>query len=237
MTRLADALGNAVRPRSLTGELQTTVANLRSLYAAAACSCALVNPSGDGLRFVVADGVGAEQIVGVDIALDEGVAGWVALSGQAMVVGEASADPRFARDVAERTGYVPTRILAAPMTDGDGTAVGVLEVLDPATSPGGGTGDDLTVLSTMAALACSVVRLSAAYDRLGETLLTTLTRAEHPDEIRAALAAIAGDPEGDEPDLAGLALAFHDLARTGPAGVRLAERLLTEVAAFAGSAR
>lgn len=237
MTRLADALGQAVRPTSLTDELQTTVSQVRSLYAAAACSCALVRPEGDGLRFVVADGLGAREIVGVSIAVDEGVAGWVALSGQALAVGDVSADPRFARGVAERTGYVPTRILAAPMTDDGGSTVGVLEVLDPTTSLGGNTSDDLTVLSTVAGLASSVVRLSGAFDSLGEALLGAVARARHPDEFRTALDALAAARTEDEPDLTGVARAFHDLARSGPAGVRLAERLLTEVAAFAGSAR
>jgi len=38
-------------------------------------------------------------------------------------------DPRFARDVAERTGFVPNALMAAPLLDGE-RVLGVLQVLD-----------------------------------------------------------------------------------------------------------
>ena len=62
--------------------------------------------------------------------MSRGVAGFVALSGQALAT-DVSRDDRFARDIAESTNYIPTIILAAPLLDEDGETIGVLEVLDP----------------------------------------------------------------------------------------------------------
>jgi signal transduction protein with GAF and PtsI domain len=107
------------------------VAAVRRLYDAAACSCALVDEAGETLTFVASDGVGAEQITGVSRPVSRGIAGWAVMSGQPLAVRDVAADARFARDVAESTSYVPTSILAAPMFDGSGEAMGVLSVLDP----------------------------------------------------------------------------------------------------------
>ena len=49
-----------------------------------------------------------------------GLAGYVAVSGQALAIDEPASDPRFARDVAERTGYVPQTLLLVPDRRPDG---------------------------------------------------------------------------------------------------------------------
>jgi GAF domain-containing protein len=235
MVRLADALGQAARPSSRDKELHAAVAGIRSLFSAAACSCALVEPGGEGLRFVAAEGAGAREIVGVSLPAGTGIAGWAVMSGQPIVVADVAADSRFARDVAESTRYVPETILAAPLVDEAGDVLGVLEVLDP-TSRGEHSGHDLDVLGVAASLVASIVRLSGVYDSLGEVLVGSLVGARTPDEYTATLAQVRASGE-DVVDLAALARAFHDLAADGPDGVRLAERVLAEVARFARSRR
>ena len=101
------------------------------LFAAAACSVALVDEEGETLRFVASDGAGAEAIVGVTIPVSRGIAGWAAMSGQPIAVRDVQTDARFARDVAESTNYVPSSILAAPMMTTEGEVMGVTSVLDP----------------------------------------------------------------------------------------------------------
>ncbi len=102
----------------------------RGLFGAAACSVAVVDLDTGTLRYVASHGQGEREIVGVTVPVDRGVAGWVARSGSTVVVADAAADPRFARDVAESTGYVPGTILAAPVPGLDEPAA-VLSVLDP----------------------------------------------------------------------------------------------------------
>ncbi len=128
--------------------LGRSVEAVRRLFAAAACSVALVDDDGETLRFVASDGAGAEAIVGVTIPVSRGIAGWAAMSGQPIAVRDVQTDARFARDVAESTNYVPSSILAAPMMTAEGEVMGVTSVLDPAVEE---TSDwTLQVLGTLA---------------------------------------------------------------------------------------
>ena len=58
---------------------------------------------------------GAERLLGSTFPFGEGIAGTVAQTGEAMVVDDLSNDPRFARSVAEGSGYVPNAIMVAPL--------------------------------------------------------------------------------------------------------------------------
>ncbi|MFM7064650.1 MAG: GAF domain-containing protein [Actinomycetes bacterium] len=102
--------------------------SLRERLGAAACSVAVLDDA--ALRYLAADGEGAAEIVGTRLDGGRGVAGFVVAAAQSVYLDEVAADPRFARDVAESTGYVPTGILAVPVV-GDEGILGVLTVLDP----------------------------------------------------------------------------------------------------------
>ena len=82
-------------------------------------------------------GEGEEHLVGTGFPSDTGIAGWVAMSCQPLLVDDVSASPQFARSSAESTGYVPK---AAPLIT-DGECIGVLEVLDRGSRDRGELGD------------------------------------------------------------------------------------------------
>ena len=107
----------------------------RAVVGAAAVSIAVV--STDGLEYVAADGAGASEIVGTVLTGGRGLASFVAGSGQSLVIGRVDSDPRFAREVAEHTGYVPTTMLLVPVLAPDGEVGGVLSVLDRAATTRG----------------------------------------------------------------------------------------------------
>ena len=96
----------------------------RLAFGASAVSLAEVEH--DHVRYVAAAGSGAEAIVGTELPLARGLAGYVAASGQALAIDEPASDPRFARDVAERTGYVPQTLLLVPVVGRTGSTVGVI---------------------------------------------------------------------------------------------------------------
>ena len=120
--------GTAV-PAAQHGLVTTAVGIARRAFGAAACSVALLDDDGEHLVFVAAEGDGAAEVVGVRLPVSTGIAGWVVSSGQPIAVDHVEQDPRFARDVAESTGYVPRTILAAPVETAD-SVLGVIEVLD-----------------------------------------------------------------------------------------------------------
>lgn len=136
-------------------DLTRSVAAVRELFDAAACSCALANPDGAGLTFAAADGVGAAEVIGVEVPVGRGLVGWTAMSGQPVAVRDVRTDARFARDIAESTGYVPTTILAAPFFDATGEVLGVMEVLDPGIDTSGDW--PLAVLGTLASQLSAIV--------------------------------------------------------------------------------
>lgn len=231
MIRLGNALGTATRPSVLRAELTKSVASIRALFGAAACSCALVQPGGADLRFVAADGKGAAAIIDVRLPVGRGIAGWVVMSGQPITVSDVNRDARFARDVAESTDYVPRSIMAAPLIDEAGEITGVIEVLDPA-GTGGHSGRELDVLSLLATQTAAVVRLSEVFDGLGDALTRSLLGASNSSEFGQALREIASSSD-EATNLSHLAAAFHDLAETGPDGLHFAATVLAEAAAFA----
>lgn len=143
--------------------LGASVESVRALFGAAACSVALVDDTGATLRFVAAAGEGASAIVGVELPVGRGLAGWAAMSGQPIAVRDVRSDPRFAADVAEQTAYVPTSVLAAPMFDDEGEVLGVLEVLDPGVDQAA----DWT-LAVLGAMASQLARLELALRRDGD---------------------------------------------------------------------
>lgn len=89
----------------------------------------------DHLLYVAADGAGADAIVGTRLPAGRGIAGFAAATGQSLTVRDPESDPRFARDAAAATGYLPASIQCIPVEDGDGEVVGVLSILDRTENP------------------------------------------------------------------------------------------------------
>lgn len=221
LVRLGDAVGPALRPVGHQALLTGIVERIRELFSAAACSVALLSDDETELVFEATSGAGADAVIGQRIGVNRGIAGWVAGSGQAIVVADVSQDPRFDRELAESTGYVPRSIVALPL-ETERMVVGVLEVLD-AGSVTGDTARDLHLLGILAAQAALALEGSLVFGRLGAELLAATGLAERPDRTRR--------PPGD-PELAAIAGAFQRLASAGPAQRRLAVRVLEAVCDF-----
>jgi GAF domain-containing protein len=81
------------------------------------------------LVFEAVSGQGSEALVGSRFPANHGVAGWVANAAQPLILDDVGGDPRFSREVAESTGYLPRALMAVPLI-GHEDVVGVLSVLD-----------------------------------------------------------------------------------------------------------
>ena len=205
----------------------------RLAFGAAAVSVAVLEE--DHLRYVAAAGEGAGAIVGTELPLTRGLAGYVAMAGQALAVDEPAADPRFARDVAERTGYVPQTLLLVPITGPAGAPVGVLTVLD----------------RTVAA--ANALELGTAFARLAAPALTTLGEAGATSRVLldAFAEAVAGSaptlgpslrraldrrPDTGE-DVVALAATLNTVRRLDPAARRQVAEIVDAVVELAGRRR
>ncbi len=189
------------------------------------------------LTFDVVIGSTAATVSDLTVPLGHGIAGLVAVSGQALAVANAQDDPRHARDVAEQSGYLPTTILAVPVMSSAGTPVGVLELLDRQGQPTFDL-DDMDLLAMFAEQLAAVLELRRSQQMLGARVGSALAslgglpsetagqvaarvqvivdRVESDDQARRALelsslvAAIAGRGEAEHEACVAVLRAFAD---------------------------
>jgi GAF domain-containing protein len=109
--------------------LASIVETARAIFAAKASSIFLLDEDADELVFEAVAGEGSDKLLGKRFPADTGIAGWVLATRQPLVLEDVEGDPRFGREAAESTGYVPKGMMAVPLLHED-TALGVLSVLD-----------------------------------------------------------------------------------------------------------
>jgi GAF domain-containing protein len=127
--RAAVASGVAGSEEGYRSLLQSVVEVARAIFGAKASSVFLLDEETDELVFEAVAGEGAETLIGQRFPSSQGVAGWVLVTRQPLIIENVSEDPRFAKEVAESTGYVPQGLMAVPLLHEE-QALGVLEVLD-----------------------------------------------------------------------------------------------------------
>ena len=177
---IARRLESGAERAVLTSIVEATV----TLFDAEAASLALFDPALGQLVFVVAAGDQGQGVIGLAIAPDQGIAGYVFTTGQPLALSEVERDARFGRAAAEATGYVPRSVVAVPLIDEHGS-LGVLEVLDKRSS---------------ATFSLRDIELAGVFARQA-TVAIRASRLERDIAglLRTALAGLAGptDPGGD----------------------------------------
>lgn len=196
----AAAAGTLASEEGHRALLQSVVDVARAIFGAQAASVFLLDEATDELVFEAVSGAGEQELVGMRFPSSTGIAGWVLITRQPLVVDDLAADPRFARQAAEATGYVPRAMAAVPLLVDERT-IGVLEVLDRPT-------DRPFSLADM-----DLLTLFAHQAAIGLDLLRSARRARQ---------ALVG--EGDTAIVARLA-ALLERADDGGEAVRLLEAL------------
>ena len=191
---VARAFDGDVETRLLQSIVDATV----RLFDAEAASIALFEPDPDRLEFRVASGAQGRGAIGLTVGPTEGIAGYVFSTGQGMALSDVAHDPRFNRDVAERTGYVPRSIAAAPLLGADG-ALGVLQVLDKRGSPTFSLQDMelLGVFAGQATVAIAATRLERDTARLVRRSLASIDPGGSAADAEAIVAQVTAGLDGD----------------------------------------
>ncbi len=212
--------GRTTGPGQRTGSaalelLQATTGLGRRLFDAAACSVALLDEAQEHLVFRAASGEGAEQVVGMRLPVGRGIAGWVVSSGQPIAIDEVRQDPRFAREVAESTGYVPQSVMAAPL-DTDEQTLGVIEVLDRGHVS---ERDDMGLLGLLAHQTSIALQIARSFDDLGQALGNSTTGPN--TEVAEMFAELSRLGAAEQQAASSLVRGFLDYVRRshGPAGL------------------
>lgn len=180
-----ERLEAAVAASALAGEeaheelLRSIVEVARAVFEAEATSITTYDEETDELVFRAATGDGSPDLIGRRFPSAAGLTGFVLRTREPLVLDDVAGDPRFARDIAESTGYLPKALMAAPLLHGE-RALGVLTVLDrPSERPFRMAEMELLVLvARQGALALDVVERArgARATLAGEGEAATLAR-------------------------------------------------------------
>jgi GAF domain-containing protein len=127
--RAAVAAGVLGAEESYRELLRSIVEVARAIFKAKASSIFLLDEEADELVFEAVAGEGSDSLVGQRFPSSTGIAGFVLVSRQPLVIEDVLADPRFSRETAESTGFVPKGLMAVPLLHEE-RVLGVLEVLD-----------------------------------------------------------------------------------------------------------
>ncbi len=192
------AVAGRFEPESEQRLLQSIVDATVRLFEAEAASIALFESDPERLEFRVAAGPRGAGAVGMSVAPTHGIAGYVFSTGESLALSDVSADPRFDRAAAERTGYVPRSIAAVPLLAGE-ESVGVLQVLDKHSAPTF-TMRDMELLAVFANQAGAAIAATRVQRDL-PTLLAASLRQIEPDltvaQVEAIVTAAAVELDGD----------------------------------------
>jgi len=229
LVTLFDELGPALFSEDEVASLTALCDLARLSTVGAACSVSVLDEGIGELRYAAAAGAGADEIVGTRLSSGRGIAGFVAGSGQGISVSDVRRDVRFAQDVAETTGYVPTALMAVPIRSGDET-LGVLTVLDPERA-------DLTVAAGFADLAAHVLLRATNTATLGRAVAHAL--ASHTSSVGLAdvLRSAAAESSGASADLTELAALYVELGKMSTEDRAAATRIVAQFTAHAADSQ
>jgi transcriptional regulator with GAF, ATPase, and Fis domain len=233
--RLRDALtglgilGNLAVPHTQEQLLNLLVRNAMQVIHAKLGTLRLLDRAANELTFEVIEvGPGVkfghtgvvEAARKVRVPVGEGIAGWVAATGQAVVRSHLDKDARFVAESGERLGYVPTSLLCLPLQSDDGV-LGVIELFDKANGEGF-TNEDMNTLGLFGAAAATAIAQSQVLGDLTKLFGLMLERmlGGASDQVllqdRAADLVARTVSSSDYRDTIQIALTAGQIARQGP---------------------
>jgi signal transduction histidine kinase len=172
---IAAALGSTLNLNTL---LTLIMDNVTSLLDADRSTLFLLSDDGTELWSKIMQG---NELREIRLKLGEGIAGWVAQSGETVNIPDAYADHRFQQDVDRRSGYRTRSILCMPMRNNMGRIVGVVQVLNKKDGVPFSEADEslLALLGSQAAISIENSKLYLSVISKNVALLETQEKLEH----------------------------------------------------------
>ncbi len=148
-------------------------------------SLLLLDDARQELYFELAVGKGSQALKDVRIKVGQGIAGWVAQHGKAVIVPDVSQDTRFFSKVDERTKMETQSIVAVPVLFRE-NCLGVIELIN-CVGPDGFHQKDLKLLEALADFAAIAIENARHVKKIHELTIkddcTSLYNARHMDFI------------------------------------------------------
>jgi diguanylate cyclase (GGDEF)-like protein len=150
--------------------LRTIMEKINEVLRPDTWSLLLMDADKGELYFQIATGKGAEALKDVRIKLGQGLAGWVAQTGEVVVVPDTSKDSRFFGQVDEKTKMETRSIVAVPVRFRE-QCLGVIELIN-CIGPEGFSQRDLALLEALADYAAIAIENARHVQRIHELTIT-----------------------------------------------------------------
>ena len=172
-----------------TLDLQKTLtlitANIRRLLQVDAASVVLKDDVQGDLWFAAASGKASEFVVGKRLPLGKGVMGWVAESGQPLLVPDTSKDARYFGEFDNKSGFFARSILCVPLVI-KGQTIGAIEGINK--QDGTFDEEDLRLLSRLALPAATAIENARLFEQAQQEIIERKRAEDALEEERALLA-------------------------------------------------
>jgi two-component system NtrC family sensor kinase len=148
--------------------LTLIIEHVTALLNVAATSVALRDDETDEIWFAAAFGAGAEDVLGMRMPLGQGVIGWVAKTGEAVIIPDVQADPHFFPDMDKKSGFTTKSILCVPL-ETKGRLIGAIETMNKLDGSSF-TIQDLNQLADLTAPAATAIENAQLYHELAQKI-------------------------------------------------------------------
>lgn len=135
-----------------------------------AWSLLLVDRESGDLTFEIAVSPVADQLVGHRLKCGEGIAGWVALHGEPLLIPDVSKDQRFSKNIDQQLSFTTRSIICVPMKFKE-QVVGVIELINSYEELDFKE-SDITLISSIADFAAIALENAASYERINQLVVT-----------------------------------------------------------------
>src|SRR5439155_1674233 len=126
LTDIVKTANSILEPRKV---IELIMAKIQQLIPSEAWSMLMVDEEKQELTFELALGEKGRDVSSFRVKMGEGIAGWVAQTGQPTIVNDTSKDPRFARRFDASTHFQTRSVLCAPLIS-RGRTIGVVQVIN-----------------------------------------------------------------------------------------------------------
>ncbi len=144
--------------------------NIQHLIPSEAWSILLIDETNQDLFFELARGEEGRTVSQMRIKVGEGIAGWVAATGQPTIVNDVTKDKRFLPIIDEKSNFRTRAILCAPLIS-RGRTLGVVEIINKREGHSF-TDTDLELLLTLVEPAAIALQNAILYQRAKELSIT-----------------------------------------------------------------
>ncbi len=166
LTNIVKTANSILEPRKV---IELIMGRIQELIPSEAWSILMLDEERQELTFELALGEKGKDVSAFRVKVGEGVAGWVAQTGQPTIVNDTSKDPRFARRFDSQTQFQTKAILCAPLIS-RGRTIGVVQVINR--RGGKFTQGDLELLLTLVEPCAIAIENAVLFQRTEQLTIT-----------------------------------------------------------------